>query len=302
MAQSIKTLKIKRNVGTYASLTALTTAVKDSNFIKKPEIASMSDGELIMFRYLDENGNTATLMGTIYNPNDTTKEIHLEMSTAEVKKLIQQGIDAGVNNAIENAKVKVPTSDNVLAIDSKQNLTSTINIVKQGNNIQLVGKNSKVINSVDLSTIQTKTSVSFKWIPNEAKLQLIGESNNVLSEVDFPFETMVTDSELTADNNLKLTFNTTKGQQDVIVNLDKLKDIYTAGDSTILVSSNKISTKISSVASKLPLVKKSDGLWVDDSDYLTTKNGLSGVTNRVSSLETKVNNFKLPDVIDLGIF
>lgn len=282
MAQSIKTLKIKRNVGTYASLAALTTAVKDPNFIKKPEIASMTDGELIMFRYLDENGKAATLMGTIYNPNDTTKEIHLEMSTAEVKELIKQGVGT-------NAKINVSSTDKVLELDGNGALSSTLSIVREGNTVKLLGKRNTLIGSFNLPTDPssgaTTAAVSLNYKADQALLQLIKDDDgSVISEVDFPFETMVQASELTLDNRLKLTFNTSNGTQDVIVDLNKLKDIYTSGDSTILVSGNKVSTRVSSKTTTFPITKVSDGLWIDDTSF---KSQITNITNRVSNLEAK---------------
>lgn len=294
MAQNIKTLKIKRNVGTYASLTALTTAVKDPSFIKKPEIASMTDGELIMFRYLDESGNAATLMGTIYNPNDTTKEIHLEMSTAEIKELIKQGVGT-------NAKINVSSTDKVLELDSNGALSSTLSISREGNLVKLLGKKNTLIGSFSLPTEPssgaTTAAVSLNYKPDKAILQLIKDDDgSVISEIDFPFETMVQTSELTSDNKLKLVFNTTNGTQEVIVDINKLKDIYTSGDSTILVSGNKVSTRVSSKTSTFPITKVSDGLWIDDTSF---KSQIKNITNRVANLETNTKYVPGDSTIDI---
>lgn len=280
--QKIKNLQFKRNKTIFSSFDELVATVKDPAFLRKTEIVEMQDGELLMFRYKDSTGNIATLVGSVYNPDSTTKEIHLEIGTDKIKKIIQEELK---NIGDNQSKITINSADKILSLGSDNTLTASLNLVKSGDTLKLIGKNNLVISTITLpNSGSTVNSLSFNWLPQEAKLQLIGDSNKVLSEVDFPFETMVQSSELTTDNKLKLVFNTTKGPQSVLVDLNKLKDIYTAGDSTILVSGNKVSTKVSSKTSTFPITKVSDGLWIDDTSF---KEQIENITNRVTNLESK---------------
>ena len=246
----------------------------------------MGDGELIMFRYKDTTGNIATLMGCIYNPDASTKEIHLEMATEEIKKIVKENVDA----ATAKLKPKVDPNDKVLNVDNDGNLVSIISISRDDKVVKLTGKNNGVISQFDLpATNITKDAISLKYIPEEAKLQLLGIDKSVIGEVDFPFETMVTASELTADNKLKLTFNTTNGPQEVVVPMDKLKDVYEAADKSIEIAANKVGVKLSKTQSTLPITLAADGLKVDDA--------------KVVAVETDLNNLKKDlKKVDLGTF
>ena len=286
MPQRIENIQFKRNKTIYQSLAELVTAVKSQDFLTKPEIAAMGDGELIMFRYKDTTGNIATLMGCIYNPDASTKEIHLEMATEEIKKIVKENVDA----ATAKLKPKVDPNDKVLNVDNDGNLVSIISISRDDKVVKLTGKNNGVISQFDLpETNITKDAISLKYIPEEAKLQLLGTDKSVIGEVDFPFETMVTASELTADNKLKLTFNTTNGPQEVVVPMDKLKDVYEAADKSIEIAANKVGVKLSKTQSTLPITLAADGLKVDDA--------------KVVAVETDLNNLKKDlKKVDLGTF
>lgn len=280
--QKIKNLQFKRNKTIFSSFDELVATVKDPAFLRKTEIVEMQDGELLMFRYKDSTGNIATLVGSVYSPDSTTKEIHLEIGTNKIKKIIQEELK---NIGDNQSKITINSADKILSLGSDNILTANLNLVKSGDTLKLIGKNNLVISTITLPKSEsTINSLSFNWLPQEAKLQLIS-NDNVLSEVDFPFETMVQSSELTTDNKLKLVFNTTKGPQSVIVDLNKLKDIYTAGDSTISVTGNKISTKVSSKTTSLPITKETDGLWVNDVKLTETVNDLNLLKAKVNSLE-----------------
>ena len=281
--QKIKNLQFKRNKTIFSSFDELVATVKNPAFLRKTEIVEMQDGELLMFRYKDSTGNIATLVGSVYNPDSTTKEIHLEIGTDKIKKIIQEELK---NIGDNQSKITINSADKILSLGSDNTLTAKLNLVKSGDTLKLIGKNNLVISTITLPKSEsTIDSLSFNWLPQEAKLQLIS-NDNVLSEVDFPFETMVQSSELTTDNKLKLVFNTTKGPQSVLVDLNKLKDIYTAGDSTISVTGNKISTKVSSKTTSLPITKETDGLWVNDAKLTETVNDLNSLKTKVSNLET----------------
>lgn len=289
MSQKINSIQFKRNKTIYQSFAELVTAVKSQDFLANPEIATMKDGELIMFRYKDTTGNIATLVGSVYNPDSSTKEIHLEIGTDKIKKIIQEELK---NIGDNQSKITINSADKILSLGSDNTLTANLNLVKSGDTLKLIGKNNLVISTITLPKSEsTIDSLSFNWLPQEAKLQLIS-NDNVLSEVDFPFETMVQSSELTTDNKLKLVFNTAKGPQSVIVDLNKLKDIYTAGDSTISVTGNKISTKVSSKTTSLPITKETDGLWVNDAKLTETVNDLNSLKTKVSNLEAESGSGK----------
>lgn len=282
MSQRIENIQFKRNKTIYQSLAELVTAVKSQDFLTKPEIAAMGDGELIMFRYKDTTGNIATLMGCIYNPDASTKEIHLEMATEEIKKIVKENVDA----ATAKLKPKVDPNDKVLNVDNDGNLVSIISISRDDKVVKLTGKNNGVISQFDLpETNITKDVISLKYIPEEAKLQLLGTDKSVIGEVDFPFETMVTASELTADNKLKLTFNTTNGPQEVIVPMDKLKDVYEAADKSITIEANKVGVNLSKTQSTLPITLASDGLKVDDAKVVAVETDLNDLKNDLKKVD-----------------
>lgn len=294
--QKIKNLQFKRNKTIYPSLEDLIDAAKDPEFLKKPEIAEMQDGELLMFRYKDVYDNIATLVGCVYNPDEATKEIHLEISTDDIKKIIREElkyIDEGKPN------IFIDSSDKILSLENDNILSANLKLVKSENTLKLIGKNSVVISTITLPDAGVSAdSLSFQWLPEQGKLQLVS-GGKTLSEVDFPFETMVKSSELMSDNKLKLVFNTTNGTQDVIVDLNKLKDIYTAGDSSISVEGNKISAKIASNQSSLPITKENDGLRVNDVKLTETVNNLNSLEAKVSNLETEFNKPKNPTGVNL---
>lgn len=283
--QKIKNLQFKRNKTIFSSFDKLVATVKDPAFLRKTEIVEMQDGELLMFRYKDTTGNIATLVGSVYNPDSSTKEIHLEIGTDKIKKIIQEELKNIDTSGGSQSNISINSADKILSLGSDNTLTANLNLVKSGDTLKLIGKNNLVISTITLPKSEsTIDSLSFNWLPQEAKLQLIS-NDNVLSEVDFPFETMVQSSELTTDNKLKLVFNTTKGPQSVLVDLNKLKDIYTAGDSTISVTGNKISTKVSSKTTSLPITKETDGLWINDAKLTETVNDLNSLKAKVSNLE-----------------
>lgn len=282
MSQRIENIQFKRNKTIYQSLAELVTAVKSQDFLTKPEIAAMGDGELIMFRYKDTTGNIATLMGCIYNPDASTKEIHLEMATEEIKKIVKENVDA----ATAKLKPKVDPNDKVLNVDNDGNLVSIISISRDDKVVKLTGKNNGVIGQFDLpETNITKDAISLKYIPEEAKLQLLGTDKSVIGEVDFPFETMVTASELTADNKLKLTFNTTNGPQEVVVPMDKLKDVYEAADKSITIEANKVGVNLSKTQSTLPITLAADGLKVDDAKVVAVETDLNDLKNDLKKVD-----------------
>ena len=282
MSQRIENIQFKRNKTIYQSLAELVTAVKSQDFLTKPEIAAMGDGELIMFRYKDTTGNIATLMGCIYNPDASTKEIHLEMATEEIKKIVKENVDA----ATAKLKPKVDPNDKVLNVDNDGNLVSIISISRDDKVVKLTGKNNGIISQFDLpATNITKDAISLKYIPEEAKLQLLGTDKSVIGEVDFPFETMVTASELTADNKLKLTFNTSNGPQEVIVPMDKLKDVYEAADKSIEIAANKVGVNLSKTQSTLPITLAADGLKVEDAKVVAVETDLNDLKNDLKKVD-----------------
>lgn len=291
--QKIKNLQFKRNKTVYESLAKLVEAVKDQAFLTKPEIASMLDGELILFRYKDTTGNIATLMGCIYMPNETTREIHLEMATDEIKNIVNDK----VNSAVANLKVKVDPNDKILKTDSTGNLTSNLSLTKEAgsNVIKLIGNDAaNPISTVELPKNEiTSADVKLEYDSTKGIIKLVNGAGAPIGDpIDLPFEQMVSASELTKDNKLKLTFNTTNGPQEVLVDLNKLKDIYEAGDKSVKVDSNKISVQLASAAEGdlAKLILDANGLKVDNTDLKV----------KLEEMLTNINNALTK--IDLGTF
>lgn len=263
--KKIEHIQFRRNKTVYPNLNALIKAIKEPTFIASfsPDIR---DGEIVLLRYTGEDNLVNTLLAEVYVKPSGEKELHIECTSEDIKdiilKLIQDNSSngTGIESDGTTLKIKISSQDKVLSLN-KDGLSA---------------------------------NVSLKYIPTEAKVQLLGKDNTVISEVDFPFESMVKASELTKDNKLKLTFNTTKGDQVIEVNLAKLVDVYTAGDS-IAITGKKVSVKVDSTASKgeLPIVNTTNGLKVDDSKF-------KSLTERVTKVEK--GQIDLPETIDLGYF
>lgn len=288
MNQPIKTFQFRRNDVPFNDLNHLITEVSKPEFFNK-FTEPLLDGEAILLRYKDGD-LVNTLFCEVYD-NNGTKELHLEVTKEDIEALLPS------ISAFDKSVVVSPDGKDY-TIKVNLNKNAGIESTENGLGIKIDPTDSLI--SVGESGI--KSNLSFEYDATTATIKVLGKENTVLTTIDLPIEQILKSSELQQDNHLKLVFNTSNGDQEVLVDLTKLVDIYKAG-SGIDLKDGTFSLKLKKEdTSDLVSVKvDSEGnLYVDNTKLKELSNNLT--TDYLTKEEAKTLYQPIHNNIDLGTF
>lgn len=288
MNQPIKTFQFRRNDVPFNDLNHLITEVSKPEFFNK-FTEPLLDGEAILLRY-KEGDSVNTLFCEVYD-NNGTKELHLEVTKKDIEALLPS------ISAFDKSVVVSPDGKDY-TIKVNLNKNAGIESTENGLGIKIDPTDSLI--SVGESGI--KLNLSFEYDATTATIKVLGKENTVLTTIDLPIEQILKSSELQQDNHLKLVFNTSNGDQEVLVDLTKLVDIYKAG-SGIDLKDGTFSLKLKEEdTSDLVSVKvdSNGNLYVDNTKLKELSNNLT--TDYLTKEEAKTLYQPIHTNVDLGTF
>lgn len=175
----------------------------------------------------------------------------------------KESIIQNVSSMIEDAVVDYVGRYAIQILDKESGVASVE--LKLNSNEQILNQDSNGLSATLKLSLNSETGV----------LSLLGKGGVAISSVDFPVESILKDSSFDVDTGiLTLTFNTSKGDQVVKVDLSGLMDVYSAGVGLSLSENGEFSVKKSASSESF--------LTVDSSGIAVT--GInSAISNAISS-------------------
>lgn len=162
----------------------------------------------------------------------------------------KEAIIQNVSSMIENAVIDYNGRYAIQILDKESGVASVE--LKLNSNEHILNQDSNGLSTTLKLSLNNDTGV----------LSLLGKEGVTISSVDFPVESILKDSSFDVDTGiLTLTFNTSKGDQVVKVDLSGLIDVYSAGVGLSLNAGGKFSVK-KSASSESFLTVDSNGIAV----------------------------------------
>lgn len=162
----------------------------------------------------------------------------------------KEAIIQNVSSMIENAVIDYNGRYAIQILDKESGVASVE--LKLNSNEHILNQDSNGLSTTLKLSLNNNTGV----------LSLLGKEGVTISSVDFPVESILKDSSFDVDTGiLTLTFNTSKGDQVVKVDLSGLIDVYSAGVGLSLNADGKFSVK-KSASSESFLTVDSNGIAV----------------------------------------
>lgn len=162
----------------------------------------------------------------------------------------KEAIIQNVSSMIENAVIDYNGRYAIQILDKESGVASVE--LKLNSNEHILNQDSNGLSTTLKLSLNNDTGV----------LSLLGKEGVTISSVDFPVESILKDSSFDVDTGiLTLTFNTSKGDQVVKVDLSGLIDVYSAGVGLSLNADGKFSVK-KSASSESFLTVDSNGIAV----------------------------------------
>lgn len=288
MNQPIKTFQFRRNDVPFNDLKHLITEVSKPEFFNK-FTEPLLDGEAILLRY-KEGDSVNTLFCEVYD-NNGTKELHLEVTKEDIKALLPS------ISAFDKSVVVSPDGKDY-TIKVNLNKNAGIESTEKGLGIKIDPTDSLI--SVSESGI--KSNLSFEYDATTAIIKVLGKDNTVLTTIDLPIEQILKSSELQEDNHLKLVFNTSNGDQEVLVDLTKIGGTYKAG-SGVEIKDGAISLKLKEAGTTDLVSVKADAngnLYIDNTKLKELQTNLT--KDYLTKEEAKTLYQPIHTNVDLGTF
>lgn len=174
----------------------------------------------------------------------------------------KEAIIQNVSSMIEDAVIDYNGRYAIQILDKESGVASVE--LKLNSNEQILNQDSNGLSATLKLSLNNDTGV----------LSLLGKGGVAISSVDFPVESILKDSSFDVDTGiLTLTFNTSKGDQVVKVDLSGLIDVYSAGVGLSLSAGGEFS------------VKKSAG----SESFLTVDSSGIAVTGITAAISTAIN-------------
>lgn len=162
----------------------------------------------------------------------------------------KEAIIQNVSSMIEDAVIDYNGRYAIQILDKESGVASVE--LKLNSNEQILNQDSNGLSATLKLSLNNDTGV----------LSLLGKGGVAISSVDFPVESILKDSSFDVDTGiLTLTFNTSKGDQVVKVDLSGLIDVYSAGVGLSLSAGGEFSVK-KSASSESFLTVDSKGIAV----------------------------------------
>ena len=162
----------------------------------------------------------------------------------------KEAIIQNVSSMIEDAVIDYNGRYAIQILDKESGVASVE--LKLNSNEQILNQDSNGLSATLKLSLNNDTGV----------LSLLGKEGVAISSVDFPVESILKDSSFDVDTGiLTLTFNTSKGDQVVKVDLSGLIDVYSAGVGLSLSAGGEFSVK-KSASSESFLTVDSNGIAV----------------------------------------
>lgn len=181
----------------------------------------------------------------------------------------KEAIIQNVSSMIEDAVIDYNGKYAIQILDKESGVASVE--LKLNSNEQILNQDSNGLSATLRLSLNNDTGV----------LSLLGKEGVAISSVDFPVESILKDSSFDVDTGiLTLTFNTSKGDQVVRVDLSGLIDVYSAGVGLSLSTNGEFSIKKSAGSESF--------LTVDSSGIAVT-----GINNAISSAISSAINTTL---------